>query len=479
MNAHEPASSSPASAHPPRPQSEHPQQEPAQFDLIVIGGGSGGLAGAFRAAEHGARVALLEPSLLGGTCVNVGCVPKKAMWLAADIAAKLRMAQSLGFAVDSPPNRPCELDWPTFIVHRQRYIANIHESYRKRLDAAGIVVQPMRAHLVDANTVECENGVRLRASRVLIATGGHAVRPDIPGAGLGGTSDDFFQWCAAPERVAIVGAGYVAVELAGVLQALGSRVELFARGPRLLEGFDHELTGQLADDYAQSGVRLHFGHAVAALQADGERVRLRGADGTLSDAFDKVLFATGRRPNTAALGLERVGVKLDPRGHIVVDDLHATNVPGLNAVGDVTTDLPLTPVAIAAARRLMDRVYGLREGRLDQRDIPTVVFAHPPIGKVGLTEDEARARHGDNLHIYRAGFRPMLYALAESPQRSVFKLICVGQERRVVGIHLLGEAADEMLQGFAVALKRGITLDDLRDTVAIHPTSAEEVVLMR
>ncbi len=449
------------------------------FDLIVIGGGSGGLAGAFRAAEHGARVALLEPSLLGGTCVNVGCVPKKAMWLAADIAGKLRMAQSLGFSIDADPKRPCALDWPTFIVHRQRYIANIHESYRRRLDASGIVVLPMRAQLLDANTVECENGARLSAPRILIATGGHAVKPQIPGAELGTTSDDFFQWCAAPERVAIVGAGYIAVELAGVLQALGSQVELFVRGTRLLEAFDAELTTQLAEDYRQNGVRLHFGHAVAALEADGARVRLRGADGALSEAFDQVLFATGRRPNSERIGLDRVGVALDARGHVVVDDLHATNVANLYAVGDVTTDTQLTPVAIAAARRLMDRVYGGREGRLDQNDIPTVVFAHPPIGRVGLTEDEARARHGDNLHIYRAGFRPMLYALAESPQRSLFKLICVGQERRVVGIHLLGEAADEMLQGFAVALKRGITLDDLRDTVAIHPTSAEEVVLMR
>lgn len=454
-------------------------QQQAQFDLIVVGGGSGGLAGAFRAAEHGARVALLEPSLLGGTCVNVGCVPKKAMWLAADVGAKLRMAQSLGFAVDAPPQETCELDWPTFIVHRQRYIAGIHESYRKRLDKAGIVLAPLRARLLDARTVECENGARMSAPRILIATGGHAVKPAIPGAQLGGTSDDFFQWTAAPGRVALIGAGYIAVELAGVLQALGSRVELFARGQRLLQGFDAELAAQLADDYGQSGVRLHFGHAVAALEADGARVRVRGADGSLSEPFDKVLFATGRKPNTAGIGLENAGVALDEDGFVRIDARNATNVPGIDAVGDVSTDPPLTPVAIAAARRLMDRVYGGREAVLDRDDIPTVVFSHPPIGKVGLSEDEARARHGDNLHIYRAGFRPMLYALAESPQRSLFKLVCVGQERRVVGIHLLGEAADEMLQGFAVALKRGITLDDLRDTVAIHPTSAEEVVLMR
>lgn len=455
------------------------QSEQAPFDLIVVGGGSGGLAGAFRAAEHGARVALLEPGLLGGTCVNVGCVPKKAMWLAADIGAKLRMARSLGFAVEATPQRPCELDWPTFIAHRQRYIDGIHDSYRRRLDTSGIVVAPLRARLLDARTVECENGARMRAARILIATGGHALKPAIPGAELGGTSDDFFHWTAAPKRVALIGAGYIAVELAGVLQALGSRVELFARGQRLLEGFDREIAAQLADDYGWSGVRLHFGHAVAALEADGAQVRVRGADGSLSGPFDQVLFATGRKPNTAGLGLENAGVALDAGGFVRIDERNATSVDGIDAVGDVTTDPALTPVAIAAARRLMDRVYAGAIAKLDRNDIPTVVFAHPPIGKVGLTEDEARQRHGDNLHIYRAGFRPMLYALAESPQRSAFKLVCVGQERRVVGIHLLGDAADEMLQGFAVALKRGITLDDLRDTVAIHPTSAEEVVLMR
>lgn len=460
------------------------------FDLIVLGGGSGGLAGAFRAAQYGARVALLEPGALGGTCVNVGCVPKKAMWLAADLAQKIAMAQQLGFAV--PEGMP-PLDWPVFIAHRQRYIENIHGSYRRRIAAAGIVLLPQRGRLVARDTVECDDGVSLQAGRILIATGGHPWRPDIPGAELGIVSDGFFNLGSAPERVAIVGGGYIAVELAGVLQALGSHVHMFVRGRRLLAGFDDDLTLQLAEDYIQNGTRVHFGHFLASVyRADG--IVLRDSDQRDSDPFDTVIFATGRRPNTAGLGLEALHMKLGPRGHIDVDARQDTSVEGIHAVGDVTENVELTPVAIAAARRLMDRLFGgMTDAKLDYSDIATVVFAHPPLGKVGLTEAEARqafgdsvhgnGMSGDNVHVYRAGFRPMLHALADSPHRSLFKLVCVGrgdapQDQRVVGIHLLGEAADEILQGFAVALKRGITMADLRDTVAIHPTSAEELVLM-
>lgn len=449
------------------------------FDLIVVGGGSGGLAGAFRAVEHGARVALLEPAYLGGTCVNVGCVPKKAMWLAAEVSRKLMLAGTLGFDAGSGT-----LDWPTLIGHRQRYIENIHASYRNRLNDKGIATLPMRARLLDANTIECSDGVRLRASQLLVATGGHAVKPDIPGADLGGVSDDFFDWSAAPARVALVGGGYIAVELAGVLQALGSKVEMFVRGQRLIESFDAELSEQLAKDLRHSGVHLHFGHQTLAAERSGAGVRLRVSDcgdgGSMwTEPFERLLFATGRRPNSADIGLDAAGVDTDARGYIVVDELHATSAASVHAVGDVTTDLALTPVAIAAARRLMDRLYGgASDNALDLHGIATVVFSHPPIGKVGLTEMEARERFGDAVHVARAGFRPMLDALADSPQRSLFKLVCAGEERRVVGIHLLGDAADEILQGFAVAFRKGLTLADLHDTVAIHPTSAEELVLM-
>jgi glutathione reductase (NADPH) len=447
------------------------------FDLVVIGGGSGGLAAAFRAAEHGARVALLEPGDLGGTCVNVGCVPKKAMWLAGQLAERLRLMAGYGF--DVAPHCP---DWAELVATRQHYIANIHASYRTRLDAAGVVTLPTRGMLVEAGTVATADGTRLRAPHVVVATGGRPHRPDIPGAGLGLVSDDFFALAAAPARVAIIGGGYIGVELSAILQALGSRVEVFVRGDRLLDGFDAELAGDLLENQHQAGIATHFGYALEALDAgEGGGVHLREAGGERGNAFDAVFFATGRSACTDGLGLEAVGVALDGRGRIVVDDRQDTSVAGVYAVGDVTDRIALTPVAIAAARRLMDRLFGDQpEARLDYTGIPTVVFAHPPLGMVGLTEEEARARFGDAaVRCHRTRFRPMLHALADAPSRSIFKLVCVGEEQRVVGLHLLGESADEILQGFAVALKRGITLSDLHDTVAIHPTSAEEIVLLR
>lgn len=445
------------------------------FDLIVIGGGSGGLAGAFRAAAHGARVALLEPNALGGTCVNAGCVPKKAMWLAADVARRVRMAGVLGFAASD-----AALDWATFLAHRQRYIENIHASYRTRLASAGIAVLPRRGRFTDPATVECDDGVRLRGRHVLIATGGHPMVPDMPGAALGQTSDDFFRWTAPPAHVGIVGGGYIAVELAGVLQSLGSRVSMYVRGARLLDSFDAELATQLDADYRHAGVQTHFKHAVSALDRDDDgRIRVHGPDHAISEGFDAVLFGTGRAPSSAHLGLDQAGIVTDARGHIVVDTRHATRAANVHAVGDVTTDLALTPVAIAAARRLMDRLFAGSDAVLDCSGIPTVVFAHPPIGKVGMTEAEARAQLGEsNVVVHRAAFRPMLEALADGQQRSLFKLVCA-TDGRVLGLHLLGDGADEILQGFAVAMKKGLTLDDLRDTIAIHPTSAEEVVLMQ
>ncbi|WP_433851901.1 glutathione-disulfide reductase [Stenotrophomonas nitritireducens] len=448
---------------------------PRSFDVVVLGGGSGGLAAAFRAASHGASVAMLEPALLGGTCVNVGCVPKKAMWLAADLAERITLAAQLGFDVPAAP----QVAWPRLLERRQRYIDGIHASYRQRLQDSGVAHIAQRGRLLDARTVECDDGTRLHARHILIATGSHALKPDLPGAELGGVSDDFFALQAAPARVAIVGGGYIAVELAGVLHGLGSEVTLLVRGPRLLSEFDEEMTVQLAENLRQQGIVVRFGCQVQALQRRGDGIHAHLQGGPADAVFDTVLFATGRAPSTRGLGLEAAGVALDGQGAIVVDAFQDTSVPGISAVGDVTAQAMLTPVAIAAARRLMDRLYGGQpEARLDYDNVPSVVFSHPPLGGVGLSEEQARARF-DTVRTYHSRFRPMLQALGDGQMRALFKMVCAGEEERVVGIHLLGDAADEILQGFAVALKAGVTRRQMEDTVAIHPTSAEEVVLMR
>ncbi len=448
---------------------------PPSFDVIVLGGGSGGLAAAFRAASHGAKVAMLEPALLGGTCVNVGCVPKKAMWLAADLAERITLAAGLGFEVPAAPR----LSWPRLLQRRQRYIDGIHASYRQRLQDSGVAHIAQRGRLLDARTVECGDGTLLHARHIVIATGSHALKPQLPGAALGGTSDDFFALQAPPARVAIVGGGYIAVELAGVMQALGSDVTLLVRGQRLLTGFDAGMTEQLARNLAAQGVAVRFGCQVQALQRRGDGIQPHLQGGPADAVFDTVLFATGRAPSTHGLGLEAAGVALDDKGAIVVDAFQDTSVQGISAVGDVTAQAMLTPVAIAAARRLMDRLYGGQpEARLDYDNIPSVVFSHPPLGSVGLSEEQARERF-DSVSTYHSGFRPMLQALGDGEMRSLFKMVCAGADEKVVGIHLLGEGADEILQGFAVALKAGVTRRQMEDTVAIHPTSAEEVVLMR
>ncbi len=448
------------------------------YDLIVLGGGSGGLAAAFRAAQHGKRVAMLEPGELGGTCVNIGCVPKKAMWLAADLAGRIGLARAMGFDV---PLRP-SLSWKELVVHRQAYIENIHASYRRRLDETGVVRVPRRGRLIDAHTVECSDGVRLSGAHVLLATGAHPQLPDIPGADLGLVSDDFFNLCEAPAEVAVVGGGYIAVELAGLLQALGSRVTMLVRGNRLLDRFDGELAAQLAENLRHQGVRVHFNYRLRELQRDddGKRVRVLGHDGPLDSVFDSVFFAIGRRGNSADLGLEENGIDIGERGEVVVDEWQTTSVSSVHAVGDLAGKVGLTPVAIAAARQLMDRLFGGRpDARMDYDTVPTVVFSHPPLGMVGLGEEEARETHGEDVRVYCSNFRPMLQALADGSQRSLFKVVCVGAEERVVGLHLLGDAADEILQGFAVAVKMGATKAQFDATVAIHPTSSEEIVLMR
>ncbi len=442
-------------------------------DLIVLGAGSAGIATAIRAARHGARVALVEPGAVGGTCVNVGCVPKKAMWLAAELAHAQHVAAAVGFPLD-----PVALDWPTFIAHRERYIEGIHASYRKRFDEAGIDVVAARGRFLDAHRVEAGDRV-LQAGHVVIATGARPQRPQLEGGDLGIDSDGFFALDACPRRVAVVGGGYIAIELAGVLHALGADVQLFVRRQHLLDRFDREIAHALGNAMAARGVAPIFGCEPLAATREADGYRLRFGEDRAVGGFDELIWATGRQPNSADLGLEAIGVRRDERGHVIADEWQDTNVEGVHAVGDVTGRLALTPVAVAAGRHLADRLFGGKpDARLDYANVPTVVFSHPPIATVGLDEAQACSRYGDAVTIHRSSFRPMLGALAGSDERTLMKLVCVGEEQRVVGIHLLGLGVDEILQGFAVALKMGACKADFDATVAIHPTSAEELVLM-
>lgn len=443
------------------------------FDLIVLGGGSGGLAAAFRAARHGARVALLEPGALGGTCANVGCVPKKALWYAAQLAQQQRLALEYGFA-----STPGPLDWDHFRQLRQRYIDGIRERYAARLAEAGIVVYAEAGRFVSANTIATSCGEELQATQIVIATGGRPRRLDVPGFELGMVSDDIFALRSLPKRIAVIGGGYIAIEFAGLLNALGSEVTLHVRH-RMLTSFDAELVDALEQHMTDAGIAITHQVDVSGLHRDGDAIMIRDEINGPCGPYDAVLWAVGRVPNSDRLDLDAAGVNVDEGGHIVTDAWQNTNVDGIAAVGDVTERVELTPVAVAAGRRLADRLFGNQpDARLDYDNIPSVVFAEPPLGMVGLTEAQAREFHGDQVTIYRARFTPLQWAVAGHRHPTVMKLVCEGKEERVVGIHVLGSGADEMLQGFAVALKMGLRKRDMEDTIAIHPSSAEELLLM-
>lgn len=443
------------------------------FDLIVLGGGSGGLATAFRAARHGARVALLEPGALGGTCVNVGCVPKKALWYAGQLAQEQRLALDYGFA-----STPGPLDWEYFRQQRQGYINGIRERYAARLAEQGIQVYAETGRFVSADAIATSGGEELRATQIVVATGGRPRRLDVPGFDLGLVSDDIFALRALPRRIAVMGAGYIAVEFAGLFNALGADVTLHVRH-RMLTDFDGELVDALDRHMCESGIRVVRQVDVTGLRREAAGIVVDDAINGVSDPYDAVLWAVGRVPNSDRLDLGAAGVHVDEDGHIVTDAWQNTNVAGICAVGDVTERPELTPVAVAAGRRLADRLFGgLPDSRLDYDNIPSVVFAEPPLARVGLTEAQAREFHGDRVRVFRANFTPLQWAVGGRRHPSLMKIVCEGDDERVVGIHVLGSGADEMLQGFAVAMKMGLRKRDLDATVAIHPSSAEELVLM-
>ena len=444
------------------------------FDLIAIGGGSGGLAVAEQAAQLGRRVALIDPGPLGGTCVNRGCVPKKVMWYAAQLAQAVRDGGGFGVRAQAAP-----YDWSALVAGRNRFVARINDYWSNYVEREGIASLTGLGCLVEARTVEVA-GVRYSADHIVIATGSHPLIPRVPGAELGITSDGLFELLAQPRRIAIIGGGYVGVELAGVLRALGTEVTVIALEERLLWPFDPMVGEALAEAMRQEGIRLRLQCEVVALERQVAGLVLIPRTGEPLTGFDTILWAVGRAPNSARIGLEAVGVATQPNGLIEVDAYQNTNVPGLYALGDVTGHEPLTPVAIAAGRRLARRLFGGETDlKLDYENVPSVVFSHPPVGRVGLTEPAARARYGDTLTVYETRFTPMRHALNDHGPQTAMKLVCAGPEERVVGIHLIGDGVDEMLQGFAVALKMGATKADLDDTVAIHPTSAEELVTLK
>ena len=446
----------------------------SQFDLIVIGGGSGGLAHAQRAAEYGARAAVIEYKPLGGTCVNVGCVPKKVMWYTAHQAHQFDHVADYGFDAKTGGH-----DWNGLKQRRDAYVKRLNGIYENNLEKRGVTYIDGWAEVVDANTVDVE-GKQFTAERLVIATGGKPMVPDIPGAEHGITSDGFFELEERPQRVLVAGSGYIAVELAGVFNGLGSDTQLVVRKDSILRSFDDMLSEELMDAMREDGIALDTRVVPTSVEKTVDGLILHSEDGRSFGPVDCVLWAIGREPNTQGLGLEKAGVKLNADGFVPVDDYQETNVGNIFALGDVTGRAALTPVAIAAGRRLADRLYGGMTGRrLSYETIPTVIFSHPPIGTVGLTEREAHAKYGGDVKVYKSAFTPMYYALGEKKQRSAMKLVTVGDNEKVVGCHVIGDGADEMMQGFAVAVRMGATKSDFDDTVAIHPTSAEELVTMR
>ena len=439
------------------------------YDMIAIGAGSGGLSAVERASEYGKKCAIIEMKTIGGTCVNVGCVPKKVMWYAANTAATINNASGFGFEVGS-----VDFSWIKLKQGRDNYIRGITTWYDVHLKSLAIDYIKGFGQLIDNNTVSV-NGQQITADHIVLSPGSTPLVPNIEGGEFGITSNGFFELTDLPKKVAIVGGGFIAVELAGMLNSLGSDVTLIIRSNNLLNGFDAMVVDTLTKEYQKQGIAIVPNTDISKLDSNGN---IHCNNGIL-EGFDEVIWAMGRSPMTNDIGLETIGLTTDSKGFIQTDKYQQTNIKGIYAIGDATGRAALTPVAIAAGRRLSDRLFnGMSDRHLNYDNIPSVVFSHPPIGTVGFSEKEARAKFKD-IKIYQSSFTPMADALLEHQMQTALKLICAGDDEKVIGCHIIGEGADEMLQGFAVAIKMGATKSQLDDTVAIHPTSSEELVTLR
>lgn len=439
------------------------------YDMIAIGAGSGGLSAVERASEYGKKCLVIEAKTIGGTCVNAGCVPKKVMWFAANTATIINSAQGFGFEVEIK-----DFSWKKLKNARDNYIKSITDWYDGYLEKLGIDYIHGFAKLADKNTVSVNN-CEYSADTIVLSPGGEPAIPNIEGAQIGITSDGFFELDYLPKKVAVIGGGYIGVELAGVLSGLGSEVEIFSRSNKLLRGFDSIIQDTLEKNYREFGIKIHHNILIEKFL---QNKTIQTNQGNFS-GFDEIILATGRMPMTQDLGLQNAKIKCDDKGFIPTDKFQTTNITNIFALGDVTGRAPLTPVAIAAGRRLSDRLYNNMPNRyLDYHNIPTVVFSHPPIGTIGLTEHEAKTEF-DTVKVYQSDFTPMADALLNHKTTTALKLVCAGVDEKIVGCHIIGYGADEMLQGFAVAIKMGANKQQFDNSIAIHPTSAEELVTMR
>jgi len=442
------------------------------FDLFVIGAGSGGVRASRFSAQRGARVAVAEERYLGGTCVNVGCVPKKLFVYASHFRDEMHDASAgYGWTIGET-----SFDWPTLRDNKTREIERLNGIYEGLLRDAGVVHVEGRARIVDAHTVAVGDQ-RYTAENILVATGGWPSVPEIPGAELAVTSNELFFLDELPRKAIVVGGGYIAVEFACIFDGLGVDVTQLYRGPLFLRGFDGDVRSHLAEQIAARGIDLRFETNVTAIEKQGEGIRATLTDGSTLDA-DLILFATGRHPNVADLGLEEVGVELAADGSIRVDEYSRTNVPSIWAIGDVTNRINLTPVAIHEGVCLSETLFGDRPRSPDHENVPAAVFSQPPVGTVGLTEEQARESHAA-IDVYRSTFRALKQTLTGGTERTMMKLVVDRGTDRVLGLHMVGPDAGEIVQGFAVAIKAGATKADFDATIGIHPTSAEEFVTMR